>query len=356
MSSKIDIACEWAINTANNPEHGYDNVDRQGPDYDCASFVQNAWRAAGVEIAAPGTASFHTFAIQAGFVDVTANVNTETGEGARKGDILVVHREHVAMVIDDNLNIAEALGNENGESTGGQTGDQTGSEILVQPWRQNNPPWEYVVRWPELSADKTTVTTSNTYINETQMKNNALYVAAYMLARGWTLNAIAGMLGNMQHESRVNSGIWQSLREGNLNGGLGLVQWTPATVLINWATENGYEDYLDIDCQLNRILYEVENSIQYYASDTYPNPSTFAEFTTSILSPYELACSFAWNYERSWTVLYGTEIEKLALREQRGGAAESWFTFLSGFDFSGSVINNNKGKLSRILFLALASE
>lgn len=47
------------------------------------------------------------------------------------------------------------------------------------------------------------------------------------------------MLGNMETESTINPGIWQSLNSGNASGGFGLTQWTPATKYINWANNNG---------------------------------------------------------------------------------------------------------------------
>ena len=37
-----------------------------------------------------------------------------------------------------------------------------------------------------------------------QMQVNASYIWAYLQAQGWTLNAVAGMLGNMQSESAIN--------------------------------------------------------------------------------------------------------------------------------------------------------
>ena len=37
-----------------------------------------------------------------------------------------------------------------------------------------------------------------------QMKINATYISNYLLSKGWTLNAISGMLGNMQSESAIN--------------------------------------------------------------------------------------------------------------------------------------------------------
>lgn len=83
-------------------------------------------------------------------------------------------------------------------------------------------------------------TISNNYLTESQMQGNALEVYNFFSARGWTLNAIAGMLGNMERESNINPGLWQSLNYGNYSGGYGLVQWTPATNYTDWASANGY--------------------------------------------------------------------------------------------------------------------
>lgn len=37
-----------------------------------------------------------------------------------------------------------------------------------------------------------------------QMEINAIYIWAYLQNEGWTLNAVAGILGNMQSESSIN--------------------------------------------------------------------------------------------------------------------------------------------------------
>lgn len=38
-----------------------------------------------------------------------------------------------------------------------------------------------------------------------QMKINARYIYNSLIVKGWTINAISGMLGNMQSESSINS-------------------------------------------------------------------------------------------------------------------------------------------------------
>lgn len=67
-------------------------------------------------------------------------------------------------------------------------------------------------------------TIGNMYLTESQMQGNALEVHRYFRERGWSLSAIAGTLGNMEKESNINPGLWQSLQEGNYSGGFGLVQ------------------------------------------------------------------------------------------------------------------------------------
>lgn len=154
----------------------------------------------------------------------------------------------------------------------------------------------------------------NFYLTLEQMTVNAQYILDYLLSEGWSKNAVCGMLGNMQTESSINPGIWQSLDEGNMSGGFGLVQWTPATKYLNWADSLGLPR-ATIDSQLQRIEYEVVNNIQWI------HPSmTFAEFSVSTDTPYNLAMLFLAHYERPAD----------PDQPQRGIQAEYWFNNLSG--------------------------
>lgn len=146
------------------------------------------------------------------------------------------------------------------------------------------------------------------------MTVNAQYILDYLGSRGWTKNAICGMLGNMQTESTINPGIWQGLQTGNMSGGYGLVQWTPATKLIDWANSQSL-DYTEMDTQLERIRYEVEQNIQWI-HDTM----TFYEFTQSNDSPYNLGMLFLQHYERPAD----------PNQPIRGDQAEYWFSTLDG--------------------------
>jgi hypothetical protein len=109
---------------------------------------------------------------------------------------------------------------------------------------------------------------SNSYLTQSQMTVNAQYILDYLRSKGWTKNAVCGMLGNMQTESTINPGIWQGLHENNLSEGFGLVQWTPATNYITWA-QSGNLPVADMDSELKRILYEVSAGLQFYSTSAY---------------------------------------------------------------------------------------
>ena len=166
-------------------------------------------------------------------------------------------------------------------------------------------------------------------LTRVQMQRNAEYIYSYLTDKGWTPEAVAGILGNMEHESAVNPGRWQSDRPGATSSGYSLTQWTPASKYITWCNERGL-DPSEMDNALDRITWELENNEQYFKTSGYP--LTFQQFIKSTESPYYLACAFAWNYERSYTVLYGSAAEKEALKKQRGNSANAWYQYLTGVE------------------------
>lgn len=166
------------------------------------------------------------------------------------------------------------------------------------------------------------------------MVDNAQYIMNYFLNKGWTKNSICGMLGNMQSESTMNPGLWESRIEGNMRGGYGLVQWTPATVYINWANSKGYE-WGSIDAQCECIQKEYENNEQWIPTTQYP--MTFDEFIHSTESPNYLALVFIKNYERPFN----------SNQPIRGEQAEYWFNTLEG---GGGVIPTPSKKKMPLYF------
>lgn len=164
-------------------------------------------------------------------------------------------------------------------------------------------------------------------LEEEEKVTNAWYIYNFFIANGWTVEAICGMLGNMEHESSLNPGRWQG---DNIEIGpaYGIVQWDPWTKYTDWCESESREDPSEMDNNLGRILYELENGYQYYPTTDYPE--TFSEFSVSTETPFYLACAFAWNYERSAVVLDGTDTEKEILRQNRGNSANKWYEILTG--------------------------
>ena len=182
----------------------------------------------------------------------------------------------------------------------------------------------------------------NRYLTRDEMHQNAAYVYWYLSQRGWTANAIAGMLGNMEVESSINPFIWQKLDEGNFDGGFGLVQWTPATKLTNWCSNNGYA-YWEMDSQLERLIWEQENeNDQFYSADTQYAGMSFTDFKNSELSPYELGMIFLVCYERPAN----------PNQPARGENAEYWYKYITGLSFDGEEEDKRKGLPLWLMYVA----
>lgn len=156
----------------------------------------------------------------------------------------------------------------------------------------------------------------NYYLTLSEMHDNVDYIAGFLLSQGWTVESISAMLGNMQSESTINGGIWENLDYGNLSGGYGLVQWTPATKYINWMTQSGLPD--NLDSQLIRLDYEIQNNLQWIPS--LAGGMTFQQFKESTASPYDLAILFIRAYERPAN----------PNQPIRGVQANYWYEYITG--------------------------
>lgn len=155
--------------------------------------------------------------------------------------------------------------------------------------------------------------TGNRYLTLSEMQNNADLMHYFFKSNGWTDNAISAMFGNMQTESTLNPGIWENLEP--FVGGYGLVQWTPYTHYSEWAGA-GWQD--NGQKEMERIIYELENHLQWISTNTYP--MTFREFSQSTLSPSYLAQAFLFNYERP----------TVKPQPARSKQAEYWYKYITG--------------------------
>lgn len=163
-------------------------------------------------------------------------------------------------------------------------------------------------------------------LDRADMENNAKCFYGYMyIMYGWSLNAICGMLGNIQSESTVNPNRWQGDYQGfnpiNTEG-FGLVQWTPYTNMTDWLKSHGYwgnyQMYGQAEC--DKIQEELENNEQWIATATYP--MSFEEFSKSTEDPGTLAIVFLANYERPLD----------PYQPIRATQAREWYDFLKDWD------------------------
>ena len=244
--------------------------------------------------------------------------------------------------------------------------DADGKKIEVSTWGTSNNlkflGFLYAAASMSMSANKTGLCTKNSYgITVEEMQPNAQYIWQYFGSRGWTMNAVAALIGNMQEESKLSPAVWEGCRTDcttaggtqltstgrNFKNGFGLVQWTPATKFFNWCENTGSTGnangtgtvlpFYDMDTQLKRIEAEVEISekswveglSQWMKKESKGYDLTFKDFITSTKDAYWLAGAFAFCYERPARST-GTIAEQNALRKDRGEYANYWYSYLSG--------------------------
>lgn len=162
---------------------------------------------------------------------------------------------------------------------------------------------------------------------------NANKAMTLLRQNGFTIYAAAGIVGNMWAESQMSPGQWQ----GNTpySGGYGLVQWTPYTLYSEWA---GPEWENNGPKEIERILYEKANGLEFYPSTTYPQWRwrNFSEMQPSEgmtdIETVNLAASvFVYNYLRPSTP---SQSEAARQRHARyvyqncpGSAIPTWLLF-----------------------------
>lgn len=143
----INNATAWAVNIANDNSHGYDQIGRWGPDYDCSSLVISAYEQAGVKVKEAGatyTGNMRATFVKCGFEAIPY----KKGMTLYKGDVLLNEKHHTALYIGDGQ-IVQASCNEKGGIYNGKDGDQTGREIATGRFYEYSKGWDYVLRYNE---------------------------------------------------------------------------------------------------------------------------------------------------------------------------------------------------------------
>ena len=289
MPANIQIAYNWAVETCAKPNVGYSQQFRNQVTvngityYDCSSFVWYALIAGGFDMVGEwGTWPFTTGTMgsvltKMGFTKYPANVDWKPAD-------ILIKTGHTEMAFDRTRSM--------GAHTSKVPLDE---QVSINANDSTGNGWFELYRW-ENGAESEWIK-GNKYLTIGEMQNNASIIYPYLLNKGWTKEAISGMMGNIQKESTVNPGIWQNLTPGT--GGYGLVQWTPATNWTNWADTHGYA-HDDGYGQLEWLDTETIPFGQWIPTAQYPE--TFTEFKASTQTPEYLADCFLKNFERPGTI------------------------------------------------------
>lgn len=152
--SKVETYTQNAINIAKDDSHGYSQINRWGnPDYDCSSLVITVVQNSGIPVKTNGatyTGNMKNAFIKSGFKDVTQYVNINTGNGLKRGDILLNTRSHTEIYIGNGKSVGAHI-DEKGTIVGAKRGDNTGNEISITAYRNKN--YNCVLRYPQNNVD-----------------------------------------------------------------------------------------------------------------------------------------------------------------------------------------------------------
>lgn len=189
--------------------------------------------------------------------------------------------------------------------------------------------WYVSAEWSDIGP--------STGSQSTYQKHNVDKIYTIFHGLGWTDNAIAGMLGNMQVESGIDPAcsypkignsmatIDNSHAQNYPNNAYGLVQWKgrgsvdPANnQLVGYAIRYGYEWY-DGDIQMNRLTWEYQTPAKFHNQTVDGVYYTFSSYASSTSSPSVLAKAWMVCYEGTYSVL-----------SNRQSNAEYWLTYIQG--------------------------
>lgn len=309
----INQAYRWAIVKCNQSNIGYsqDYRNQQTVDgvtyYDCSSFINYALIAGGFSTPsyAPDNNAFTTSSMGAelvrlGFRQLTAGSSFKW----RAGDI-GVSSSHTEMCYKAGTGSARFMG---AHSSSYDLDDQ----VSVSSGASTFPT---CYRW--ITGTVTTPgynwhaknTGAYDRTSEEAIENAYCMADILITEKGWTSNALAGILGNMGSESGYNPWRWQSDLIGSSTGspwtnkGYGLVQFTPAGKYINSSVAQSYAGYdpnfSDKTGNANDGAAQIrfiDSNADYIATSSYP--LSYSEYKTSTESASYLAAAWLYNYER----------------------------------------------------------
>ncbi len=178
-------------------------------------------------------------------------------------------------------------------------------------------------------------------LSEQQQRANAVYIYHKLIERGWTKQAIAGLLGNIQRESQLNPAVWQM--QNNAKLGYGLVQWDDGADFLDWqggAVKNRPLSAIEvnqlavddaaqlIDMELEFLMWTSRTQTdkterRWFATNRYRSPykMSYEDYIKSEAAVADLALVFHASYERS--------SDCMSQLNDRIAYSEKWYNFLS---------------------------
>lgn len=357
----INAAYRWAIDTCNAPRVGYSMTwrDQQVVNnityYDCSSFIWYALTEGGsFPIPRPpfATGGMLSALTAAGFQIITG---PGAGTVCYPGDILWHNHGsaggHTEMVFAGGTGEARTMG-AHGSSL--PLTDQVSINSGYVAFSTVG--WEYLARWGSGVEYHWHNKNTGAYARDSvEAQENVMKMVQILAPLGWTINAIAGMIGNIEAECGLNPWRWQN-DTVSMSLGYGLFQYTPANKYIGDSLADDMDGYQPNyptgaggpDDGTAQLLYMMRNSVpdgeghrgaQYSINELYPQYGlTFEEYQHSTQTPEFLASAWLHNFERA-----GVEVES-----QRRANAVYWYDWITSHPWisaGGNIIPKKRALL-----------
>lgn len=219
--TKIEKAVSWAEQIAADNSHGYSQVNRNGPDYDCSSFIGTALSITGFAVSKYSTTrNLESQLIKCGFKKCNAPW--------KRGDIHLAAGHHVTMSTDAS-HIVHASQSENG-GIDGETGDQTGREICVRSYYCL--PYRNLVHYRYKGNDEPQNIISSPIKPESARSFNPKIAGAYHTNDRYNLRVGAGMNKHVILTLPTGTGV--------RNYGYYTGEWYLVKAIVDGCTYTGY--------------------------------------------------------------------------------------------------------------------
>ena len=316
----LELTWQWAVAKCNDPNVGYSMTYRNQRTvngityYDCSSFIFYGLEAGRFDVAG---AFGHTYPFTTEGMDSTLRAldftryNSADIPASQWQECDILWRRKRSANGTNHTEFVHSPGYAMGAR--GAKNYTLPNQVAIHASAPAD--WDYLYRYQGPNVSEWIK--GNRYLSQSEMENNAVIIRNFFNDRNYSLEAICGILGNIQQESTVNPGLWQNFQQGSTTLGFGLVQWTPSTKYTNWANANGYA-IDDGDWQLTWIHELTVPTGQWIPTPQYN--MSWSEFIHSTETPEYLASAFLKNFERA-------RDEEEANRRTY---ARNWYNYLSG--------------------------